>query len=59
MLHHKFLNGHFFLSFFLLVKLLWQQVIHPPMHLIQITTHMKIKLQLLQHIHGIWKAQMI
>jgi hypothetical protein len=32
---------------------------HPPMHLIQITTHMKIKLQPLQHIHGIWKAQMI
>ncbi len=39
MLNHNFLNVHFFLSFFFLVKFLWQQVIHPPMHLIQITTY--------------------
>jgi hypothetical protein len=29
---------------------------HPPMHFIEIITHIKRKFQTLQHIHGMWKT---
>jgi len=42
-------------SFFLFVKHLWQQIIHPLMHLIQVRTHIEKTWQPLQHIHKVLK----
>ncbi len=41
-----------FFTFLFFIKILWQQIIHPPMQLIQLMTHIERKLQPLQHTHG-------
>jgi hypothetical protein len=41
--------------FFLFVKHLWQQIIHPLMHWIRVRTHIEKTWQPLQHIHKVLK----